>query len=172
MPMTILLAVKAGPITRDVQRIQDLLTDSERSGVVVVTLPEEMAVDEALELEQALMGRGLPVCTTVMNRCVPQVFLEEDESTLDDCISKMPAETSRGPVGALLKTAFHITATYRSQQKQISRYRKSGKVRDVALPLIPAHRLGERELSDLALRLREQIESIECTAEPRVGDAL
>ncbi len=68
MPATVLSAVHAGPLFRDVRRMQKMLSDENSTGVVVVTIPEELAVDEALEtVEQVVTVRHLPGCSVVVN---------------------------------------------------------------------------------------------------------
>ena len=51
IPTVITETVPEGPLTRDARSVQDLLTDKERTAAIIVTLAEEMPVNEACELE-------------------------------------------------------------------------------------------------------------------------
>lgn len=54
VPAALLDTVPPGPLRRDAQWMQELLVDPERTSVSIVTLPEEMPVNEAIELDQAV----------------------------------------------------------------------------------------------------------------------
>ena len=54
VPWVITETVPEGPLTRDARTIKELLTDPARTAAVLVTLAEEMPVNEALELEGKL----------------------------------------------------------------------------------------------------------------------
>ncbi len=57
VPAALLDTVPPGPLRRDAQWMQELLVDPERTSVSIVTLPEEMPVNEAIELDQAVRGQ-------------------------------------------------------------------------------------------------------------------
>ncbi|MDR5656822.1 ArsA family ATPase [Halodesulfurarchaeum sp. HSR-GB] len=61
-----------------VERLRALLADPERTDFRIVTVPEEMAVEEAKRLENQLQGFGIPVSTVVVNR-----VMEPLESIVD-----------------------------------------------------------------------------------------
>ncbi|APE95917.1 ArsA family ATPase [Halodesulfurarchaeum formicicum] len=67
------------PQIERVERLRALLADPERTDFRIVTVPEEMAVEEAKRLENQLQGFGIPVSTVVVNR-----VMEPLESILDD----------------------------------------------------------------------------------------
>ena len=58
VPLAASLAVPVGPIGHNARRILTLLRDSERTALVVVAAPEEMAAVEAVELYRARARRG------------------------------------------------------------------------------------------------------------------
>jgi anion-transporting ArsA/GET3 family ATPase len=74
--------VPRGPIGASVGRLQSLLEDRARTRVVVVAIPDEMAVTEALETRAALAGLDLRVARPVLNRVWPRRFAAADEKTL------------------------------------------------------------------------------------------
>ena len=54
VPWVIVDTVPEGPLTRDARTVKELLTDPARTAAVLVTLAEEMPVNEAIELEAKL----------------------------------------------------------------------------------------------------------------------
>jgi anion-transporting ArsA/GET3 family ATPase len=74
IPWVITDTVPEGPLTRDARTIKELLTDSRRTAAVLVTLAEEMPVNEAIELETKLTSMGIVPQQIVCNQIYPQHF--------------------------------------------------------------------------------------------------
>jgi anion-transporting ArsA/GET3 family ATPase len=71
-------AARAGPVRSQAADVVELLTDPARCQVVLVTLPEEMPVNEVVEAAFALEDRiGVALGPVVVNGCLP------DEPALD-----------------------------------------------------------------------------------------
>jgi anion-transporting ArsA/GET3 family ATPase len=72
----------------------EILGDPARTGVVVVTTPEEMPVNETVELVGRL-GTEVPVAASavVVNRVLPELFTRDDEAAFDRL--RQPATTRR-----------------------------------------------------------------------------
>ncbi len=66
-PRSILGLVKAGPMHRDMTRMEAMLLDATVTHVHLVSLPEEMPVNEAVELHGALAQSGFPLGTMFLN---------------------------------------------------------------------------------------------------------
>ena len=67
VPDVFLSIVSEGPLARDMRDMQALLKDPARCRTCVVTLPEEMPVNEAIELHRALDANGLPQGALFLN---------------------------------------------------------------------------------------------------------
>ncbi|MDB4955972.1 MAG: Anion-transporting ATPase [Myxococcales bacterium] len=76
IPWVIIDTVPEGPLTRDARTIKDLLCDPARTAAVLVTLAEEMPVNEAVELEGKLSGLGIVPQQIVCNQIYPDHFPE------------------------------------------------------------------------------------------------
>lgn len=74
IPWVITDTVPEGPLTRDAREVKELLTDPQRTSTVLVTLAEEMPVNEAIELEQKLSAFGIVPQQIVCNQIYPQHF--------------------------------------------------------------------------------------------------
>jgi anion-transporting ArsA/GET3 family ATPase len=83
VPKVIVEIAPPGVLRSDAERAWDMFRDPRRSGVVVVTLPEEMPTNESLELCAALRDElGLPISEIVVNTLLPQLFSPEEADTL------------------------------------------------------------------------------------------
>lgn len=74
IPWVITDTVPEGPLTRDARTIKELLCDRARTAAVLVTLAEEMPVNEAVELEGKLVDLGIVPQHIVCNQIYPQHF--------------------------------------------------------------------------------------------------
>ncbi|HEY4239290.1 MAG TPA: ArsA family ATPase [Kofleriaceae bacterium] len=74
IPWVITQTVPDGPLTRDARTIQALLTDPARTAALLVTLAEEMPVNEAIELEGKLTALGIVPQQLVVNQLYPRHF--------------------------------------------------------------------------------------------------
>lgn len=74
IPWVITDTVPEGPLTRDARTVKDLLTDRARTAAVLVTLAEEMPVNEAIELDSKLSELGIVPQQIVCNQIYPQHF--------------------------------------------------------------------------------------------------
>lgn len=74
VPWVIVDTVPEGPLTRDARTVKELLTDPKRTAAVLVTLAEEMPVNEAIELEGKLTALGIVPQQLVVNQLYPDHF--------------------------------------------------------------------------------------------------
>ncbi len=71
VPKVIIDTVPEGPLTRDARTVHALLCDPARTAAVLVTLAEEMPVNEACELEAKLTALGIVPQQLVCNQIYP-----------------------------------------------------------------------------------------------------
>jgi anion-transporting ArsA/GET3 family ATPase len=82
-PRTFGEIARVGPIRRQAYRVSEMLADPSRTGYVAVALPEEMPVNETIELEARLQRAvGLPLDLIVVNGMWPQRFTSHDVTKL------------------------------------------------------------------------------------------
>ncbi len=75
IPWVITDTVPDGPLTRDARDVQALLADPKRTATVLVTLAEEMPVNEARELDAKLREpMGIVPQLIAVNQIMPDVF--------------------------------------------------------------------------------------------------
>jgi anion-transporting ArsA/GET3 family ATPase len=82
-PKVIVDVAPPGLLRREAMKAWSMFSDPEQSGVVLVTLPEEMPVTETFDLFDALDKElGLPVAQVIVNGVIPPVFSPEERDAL------------------------------------------------------------------------------------------
>lgn len=77
VPQVVLDTVPPGALADDARWMRDALTDPATTGAVLVSMPEELPVNETLELRQALATKvRLPIAAVVLNAYVASRFTE------------------------------------------------------------------------------------------------
>lgn len=73
---------RVGPIHRDATQMRTFLADPEQTALVLALLPEEMAVQETLDIQKHL-GKDFPKPHLFVNKCFPKLApLAEEKDTL------------------------------------------------------------------------------------------
>jgi arsenite-transporting ATPase len=91
IPASLLRIIPSGPIAAAVREGLDLLTDKERTGAIVVTLPETLPVSEALELVKGITQHDIPLAQVMVNRVPFDPFSEPEREAVRAILS------GRGP---------------------------------------------------------------------------
>jgi anion-transporting ArsA/GET3 family ATPase len=136
-----------GTIKRQAGKVRAMLRDGGRTALVVVATPEEMPVNETLELEGKLVdavGRGPDAI--VVNRLLPQRLTGPERARL--------APLAGHPhVGAALSADTRA----RAQRGHLRRLRAGAQAPVVTLPNLFVDELGLSSLRDLGLRLARRV---------------
>ncbi len=82
IPESLLRIISSGPIASAVREGLELLKDPQKTGAVVVTLPETLPVSEAVELIRAIEGHGIPLSEVFVNRVPFDPFTKEERESL------------------------------------------------------------------------------------------
>jgi anion-transporting ArsA/GET3 family ATPase len=149
-PRTFGEIARVGPIRRQAYRVRDLLADPEQTGYVAVALPEEMPVNETLELERRLpeaVGAGLEAI--VVNGVWPERFSAGDADLLRAALDGRPV----GPLQAAL-TSYERA---RAQRSHLRRLRRASSARVVTLPYLFESEIGLPEFEQLAASLARKL---------------
>jgi anion-transporting ArsA/GET3 family ATPase len=84
-PETFLRMVPVGPFADMAHRLRRLVTDKRRTAVAVVSMPEEMAINEAIELYRHLDEElKLPLTAPIVNAVPPQRLSSEEEALISN----------------------------------------------------------------------------------------
>jgi anion-transporting ArsA/GET3 family ATPase len=142
-------AVTVGPINTQARDVLEMLSDPERTQVVLVTLPEETPVNELVDTAFALEDRvGVSLALVVVNGMYPEVT----GLGRDPMAAAAEAGTTLDPDDA---EALRAAAAFRRdrmslQQEQITRLERRLPLPQVHLPFVFTAGLGPDEIEVLA----------------------
>ena len=153
LPKIIRDAVPAGNMHREAADMWDLLTDPQRTAVHLVSLPEELPVQETRELRQKLQGElGMPLGYLVINRLPPTPLDETMQADFD----RLPAEDALPAALRPLAAATRIAAGRATLTAGHAEALRTLGPPPVELPEQPARRLERADLEALADRFAAQ----------------
>ena len=139
-PQTFGAIARVGPIASQTKKVGELLADPARSGYLAVALPTEMAVTEALELQDGLhkqIDRSLDA--VIVNGTLPRRFSAAELARIDDLDSSETVTVTRS--AALAAHAVHDRANF--QHNQLARLRR----RDFDVHPVPFLFVAELDLA-------------------------
>ena len=147
-PQTFGEIARVGPIRRQAFKIRDTLADPERTGYVAVALPEEMPVNETLELERRLPDAvGSQLEAIVVNGLWPERFSAADAETLRASADGVPA----------VRAALTAYERARGQRSHLRRLRRASEAKVVTLPYLFDAEIGLPEYEKLAGNLARKL---------------
>jgi anion-transporting ArsA/GET3 family ATPase len=145
-PRTFAGIARVGPIHAQAQELDRFITDHQTTGVAIVSIPEEMPVNESAVLEQTLRDEvGVAVDRVYMNAMYPERFDKGDASELERALDR-----ANGPARAAVNAALSQYRRARTQREQLQRLKQSVASPVKTLPFIFKPRLNVPELERLA----------------------
>lgn len=169
LPGTILKAVEKGPMATDVREMQDLLRDDGVTGIAVVTLPEELPVNEAAELLDQLDRIGLARGRFLfINRIIPEFFDPRTRKILGEMKNHLRfCRDNNLPAGRICTILSHLNRRRESEDGELSRLRRMDSVPRIELPDLPTDGFGIEQIQELASHIQREWEQLE--VRKRVG---
>ena len=152
-------AARSGPVRTQAADVVELLSDPARCQVVLVTLPEEMPVNEVVEAAYQLEDRiGVALGPVVVNACLPA----HPELQADPRAAAAEAGTalSDGQARTLAAAARFSMHRQAFQQEQLDRLAQELPLPQLRLPDLLCTSIGPGELEVLAGALRDGIEHL------------
>jgi anion-transporting ArsA/GET3 family ATPase len=164
-PSTYAGVARVGPIRRQALAIDRFLRNRRRTGVVVVALPEEMPVNETLDLERRLREEmEMAIDTAIVNGLYPERFTKAEAKRLRE--AERAAGDGAAPAGrraaggaaaergaAAVRAALAEHERVRGQRSQLRRLRRGLDAPVATLPFLFEPELGLEQLDELAQRL-------------------
>jgi anion-transporting ArsA/GET3 family ATPase len=152
-PRTYANIARVGPIARQAASIDAFLRDSSATGVLSVALPEEMPVNETVDLEQRLADDlGMEVGQVVANGVLPGRFTAADVRRLRS-LDGQGTKAAQAAVGSALVEHGRAEA----QREQLERLRAEVRAPVTTLPYLFEPEPRRRELELLSDRLEEAL---------------
>jgi anion-transporting ArsA/GET3 family ATPase len=149
-PSTFGEIARVGPIRRQAFKIRDMLADPRRTGYVAVALPEEMPVNETLELGDRLHDAvGLGLDAIVVNGLYPARFDGKEAEALRAAARNGLEPQARAAVSAALSE--HTRA--KAQRAHVRRLKRDAAAPVHTLPFLFDAEVGLEEYARLAVKL-------------------
>lgn len=163
-PQAINDLVQVGLVREQTRWMLEILADPERTGLAIVTTPEEMPVDETIDLA-GRVGRETPVqlAAVVVNRVLPELFGRGEEEVFGHLRTRealAAVEALAGPGAATVLDAAELAVTLRRSGVGHLAELQAALPPDVATVFVPelfARLRGVRATSMVADALGEEL---------------
>jgi anion-transporting ArsA/GET3 family ATPase len=157
-------AARGGPIRSQAADVVDLLSDPKRCQVVLVTLPEEMPVNEVVDAAFALEDRvGVALGPIIVNGCYPP--LSDGGTSAVEAGAEAGVELSDAVVRALDDARRFRRVRQRLQDEQLARLAQELPLDQLRIPYLFAPVIGPAEIDALCDALADGIEGLRDPAE-------
>lgn len=136
----------AGPLKKQSRDVIEMLNDSERLGVVLVTIAEETPVKETIETSNKLKeGSGIIPRALFVNSVLPPFSLKTSKASTSE------------PDSPLVRAAAYTKARSESQHEAVAFAQRELDLPLVTMPLIPTAELTDKDIGVLVESVRSQI---------------
>jgi Anion-transporting ATPase len=152
-PSTYAGIARVGPIRRQALQIDRFVRDPARTGVLAAALPEEIPVNETLDLAVRLRDElGMAIDAIVVNAVFPERFSGEEARRLAAFDRRGSAEAR-----AALRAALSEHRRARVQRSQVRRLRRAAAAPLFTLPYLFRPKLGPSDLERLSRELERRL---------------
>jgi anion-transporting ArsA/GET3 family ATPase len=135
VPAVLLDTIPTGPLRRDAEWMQALLVDPAVTSVVIVTLPEEMPVNEAVELDRAVRGTLRMRREAIVVNAMPERRFSSEERTV-----LAEARDDPAPLGPAATAAYLQALRCDESERHVARLRQEVDGSPVLVPLLARER--------------------------------
>ena len=161
-PTVILDTVRIGPLRRNTDLVQTLLTDPTKTLVLIVTLLEELPVNETLELRARVRGLGLALGPVIANGVEPALALPDAERVLA-AVAGLAGADAPSPLAdpvVLCASARHRLGRARMQAGFLDRLEREVGAAPLQLPWLERGVDGPDGVGELAACLRTALAQV------------
>jgi anion-transporting ArsA/GET3 family ATPase len=163
-PQAINDLVKVGLIRSQTDWMLDILSDEHQTGLVAVCTPEEMPVNETLELVTRVREETtVRLSAVVVNRVLPELFGQREEEIFEQLrepgTEELLSERAGGSVAPVLEAA-RLAVTMRRTRASHMQYLQAGLPPGLPVLLVPylfARSFGARTTRQVAHALGEEL---------------
>jgi anion-transporting ArsA/GET3 family ATPase len=163
-PQAINDLVKVGLIRSQTDWMLDILSDPQKTGLVAVTTPEEMPVNETLELvDRVKEETTVRLSAVVVNRVLPELFGQREEEIFEQLrqpeVEAVVSGRAGGTVAPVLEAARLAVTMRRTRAGHLQRL-QAGLPKDLPVLLLPylfSRTHGMRTTKQVAQSLGEEL---------------
>ncbi|TXD41636.1 ArsA family ATPase [Lujinxingia vulgaris] len=173
IPSVITSLVKSGLMFEEAQRILDLLQDPERTAINLVTLAEDMPVNETLELARVVREEmGVPIGVVLANAVYRPLFDEAQVAHLNEAHAALQAAADAGdaqaqthPAAGFLEAARFRNARVAMQQEYLDLLREQADAPMIEVPFYFHDRMSFATIDEIAAHLSRELPALANPAE-------
>jgi anion-transporting ArsA/GET3 family ATPase len=163
-PQAINDLVKVGLIRGQTDWMLEILSDAQKTGLVAVTTPEEMPVNETLELTERVKDETtVRMSAVVVNQVLPELFGQREEEIFEQLrvaeLEEVLSQRAGGPVEPVLEAARLAVTMRRTRAGHLERL-QAGLPPDLPVLLLPyqfTRTHGLRTTRQMAQSLGEEL---------------
>ena len=160
LPQVILDVIPGGPLADDARRIIDLLRDERRTSFNIVTVPEEMAVVEAVELRERLdTVLRIPSGYLFVNSVWPEALSSHQQRMLRTYLDATHGDDP--VVTGVLRTVCESDARRAHQEPHLARARQLIDLPHIEIPFVFTDEFGLAAVDTISQHVRGSIERYE-----------
>ncbi len=161
-PRAIQELVRMGPVRTQTDWMVELLSDPELTALNVVTAPEEMPVNETIELVARVRAElTVPLGAVIVNRVLPELFTRADQEAFDAMREPATLATLEGAAGsgarAVLDAAALAVSLRRNRAAHLAELREAVALPALFLPYLFVRDHGLRVTRMMAAALGDEL---------------
>ncbi|HEY3142568.1 MAG TPA: ArsA family ATPase [Acidimicrobiales bacterium] len=162
-PQAITELVKVGPVRDQTGWMLEILGDPAQTGVVIVATPEEMPVNETLQLAERLRKETVvDLAAVVVNRVLPELFSRNEEEVFrrlrDPEVTAALSQAAEGPVEPVLDGADLAVRLRRTRADHLNELREGvAGVEMLYVPELFQRTYGVRATGQIAAALEAEL---------------
>jgi len=159
LPQTLINMLVVGPIVEQTRVVHNLLIDPVKTCMTLVTIPEELPVNEALEFKNIAGDKlQMPVQTTFINCVYPNDFSATDGEKINEKLKEMDEKDHLKKLKPMFEVAKSTIFRRKLQQTYIDQMyaQKQKHETIIELPFVFSHRLSIRDIEPLVQILLTQ----------------
>jgi anion-transporting ArsA/GET3 family ATPase len=142
-PRQLVAMVSAGPIGSTARRLRSMLADRKRTHVILVAIPDEMAVNETVEAHAAIAHElAVDLTRPVLNRVFPRRFTRSET----DLITELSRPQHNDPL--LAAARLQLEARH-DAERHLGRLRRAFGVLPVSVRQVCADQIGHADLESI-----------------------
>jgi anion-transporting ArsA/GET3 family ATPase len=150
VPSTLTSMLQTGPIAAQTRWVEDMLKDATRTCLVLVALPEELPVNEALEFERkAENDLNMCVAAIMVNMVYQEIFSHNEALAIERMDQSGPEKKLR-----IIEAARRQIVRRKLQQSHINRLITEGEHPVFQLPFYYTNNLDRVQIKDIAEHIR------------------
>ena len=150
VPSTLTSMLQTGPIATQTRWVEDMLKDATRTCLVLVALPEELPVNEALEFERkAESDLNMCVAAIMVNMVYQEIFSHNEALAIERMDQSGPEKKLR-----IIEAARRQIVRRKLQQSHINRLITEGEHPVFQLPFYYTNNLDRVQIKDIAEHIR------------------